>query len=235
MNNLAAAVYMNAQGIPFMQAGEEMLRTKPKENGGFDENSYASSDEVNSLKWDTLNEEEYQNVYNYYKGLIAFRKAHPALRMTSAEEVSANLTAVEGMDANVVAFEMKGGANGDSANGMYFIFNANREEKQVTLPEGNWDVYINGEKAGTEVLETISGTATVDPISALILVKSDKASQEDQTEASTDADTSQTEGAESTDNAGNSMPGGVVAGIVVIILVIVMAAVVSSKKKDKKK
>lgn len=235
MNNLAAAVYMNAQGIPFMQAGEEMLRTKPKENGGFDENSYASSDEVNSLKWDTLNEEEYQNVYNYYKGLIAFRKAHPALRMTSAEEVSANLTAVEGMDANVVAFEMKGGANGDSANGMYFIFNANREEKQVTLPEGNWDVYINGEKAGTEVLETISGTATVDPISALILVKSDKASQEDQTEASTDADTSQTEEAESTDNAGNSMPGGVVAGIVVIILAIVIAAVVSSKKKDKKK
>lgn len=58
MNNLSAAIYMNAQGIPFMQAGEEMLRTKPKENGGFDENSYASSDEVNSLKWDTLNEEE---------------------------------------------------------------------------------------------------------------------------------------------------------------------------------
>ncbi len=39
------------------------------------ENSY-TPDSVNSIKWDTLEDETYQNVYNYYKGLIAFRKAH---------------------------------------------------------------------------------------------------------------------------------------------------------------
>ena len=235
MNNLSAAIYMNAQGIPFMQAGEEMLRTKPKENGGFDENSYASSDEVNSLKWDTLNEEEYQNVYNYYKGLIAFRKAHPALRMTNAEDVAANLTAVEGMDSNVVAFEMKAGANGDSANGMYFIFNANREEKQVALPDGNWDVYINGEKAGTEVLETISGTATVEAISALILVKSEGEAQADQTGDATEAENAQTDNSASADNAGVSMAGVVIACVVVILLVAVIVVVLNSKKKNQKK
>ena len=235
MNNLSAAIYMNAQGIPFMQAGEEMLRTKPKENGGFDENSYASSDEVNSLKWDTLNEEEYQNVYNYYKGLIAFRKAHPALRMTNAEDVAANLTAVEGMDSNVVAFEMKAGANGDSANGMYFIFNANREEKQVVLPDGNWDVYINGEKAGTEVLETISGTATVEAISALILVKSEGEAQADQTGDATEAENAQTDNSASADNAGVSMAGVVIACVVVILLVAVIVVVLNSKKKNQKK
>ncbi|MDE6167373.1 MAG: type I pullulanase, partial [Acetatifactor sp.] len=80
MNNLAAVIYMTSQGIPFMQAGEEMLRTKLKAGGTFDENSYASPDSVNSLKWDTLDEEEYKNVFEYYKGLIAFRKAHAALR-----------------------------------------------------------------------------------------------------------------------------------------------------------
>lgn len=172
MNNLSAAIYMTSQGIPFMQAGEEMLRTKLKSSGEYDENSYASPDSVNSLKWDTLDEEEYQNTYNYYKGLIAFRKAHPALRMTTAEDVAANITTVDGLDANVTAFEIKGGTNGDSADGMFIIFNPNAEETQVTLPDGVWDVYINGEKAGTEVLETITGgTATVAPISAMVLIK----------------------------------------------------------------
>lgn len=172
MNNLSAAIYMTAQGIPFMQAGEEMLRTKLKGSGEFDENSYASPDSVNSLKWDTLNEEEYQNTYNYYKGLIAFRSAHPALRMMTAEDVAANITPVEGLEANVTAFEIKGGANGDSADGMFVIFNPNKTQTQVTLPEGVWDVYINGEKAGTKVLETITeGTATVAPISAKVLIK----------------------------------------------------------------
>lgn len=172
MNNLSAAIYMTAQGIPFMQAGEEMLRTKLKGSGEFDENSYASPDSVNSLKWDILNEEEYQNTYNYYKGLIAFRSAHPALRMMTAEDVAANITPVEGLEANVTAFEIKGGANGDSADGMFVIFNPNQTQTQVTLPEGVWDVYINGEKAGTKVLETITeGTATVAPISAMVLIK----------------------------------------------------------------
>ena len=31
----------------------------------------------------------YADVSEYYAGLIQFRKAHPALRMTSAEEVAA--------------------------------------------------------------------------------------------------------------------------------------------------
>lgn len=229
MNNLAAAIYMNAQGIPFMQAGEEMLRTKPKEGGGFDENSYASSDEVNSLKWDTLNEEEYQKVYNYYKGLIAFRKAHPALRMTNAEAVKENLTPVEGMDSGVVAFEMKGGANGDSARGMFFIFNANRKETQIALPEGNWDVYINGEKAGTQVLETMSGTATVSPISAMILVKSDGETQTADVEETTDTNPEipETEGR----GAGVFTPVIVVVCVVAVLLIAGGVMVISRKKK----
>ena len=64
MNNLSAAIYMTAQGIPFLQAGEEMLRAKIDASGDFVENSYNSPDSVNSIKWDTLEDEAYQNVYN---------------------------------------------------------------------------------------------------------------------------------------------------------------------------
>ena len=40
----------------------------------------------------------------------------------------------------------------------------------IELPEGKWNMYINGEKAGTEVIQTIkNGKVTVDVISAMVL------------------------------------------------------------------
>lgn len=171
MNNLAAAIYLTSEGTPLMQAGEEFLRSKAKPDGGFEENSYASPDSINSLKWDSLGEEEYQNVYQYYKGLIAFRKAHPVLRLTDAKDVAAHITPVDGLDANVTAFDIKGGIADETADNMYVIFNPNQKETKVTLPAGTWSVYVNGEKAGTESLGELSGEASVAPISALVLIK----------------------------------------------------------------
>ena len=171
MNNLAAAIYITSQGIPFMQAGEEMLRSKPTGDGGFDHNSYASSDEVNNLKWDNLNDETYQDVFEYYKGLIAFRKAHPALRMTSAEDVKSNITVIKGLENEVTAFQINGGVNGEESAGLFVIFNPAVDAQTVTLPEGSWDIYINGEDAGTEIIATAEGSVTVEPISAMVLVQ----------------------------------------------------------------
>ncbi|MBQ1931668.1 MAG: type I pullulanase [Lachnospiraceae bacterium] len=173
MNNLAAAFYMTAQGVPFMQAGEEILRSKPLEDGTFDHNSYASPDSVNSIKWDDLNKAEYQNVYKYYQGLIAFRKAHPALRMTNAEDVWANITAWEHLEENVAAFHINGGVNGETSDGLVVIFNPNKQASTVVLPEGNWNVYITGETAGVEALASVQGAVVVDPVSAMVLVKED--------------------------------------------------------------
>ena len=174
MNNLSAAIYMTAQGIPFLQAGEEMLRTKIDASGGFVENSYNSPDSVNSIKWDTLEDETYQNVYHYYKGLIAFRKAHAALRLTNADDVNANITSVDGLDENVLAFQINGGVNGETSDGIFVIFNPNSAETSVTLPDGAWDVCVDADHAGTEALTTVAGSVSVEPISAMVLVKSDK-------------------------------------------------------------
>ena len=170
MNNLSAAIVLTSQGIPFIHAGEEMLRSKPLEDGTFDHNSYRSSDEVNNLKWADLSKEEYQQTYAYYQGLIAFRKAHPALCMTSAEEVAEKITKLGGLDFNVVGFHIASGANGEE-NELIVVFNPTPDASAVELPEGEWTVYINGDKAGTEVLDTVSGTATAEPISAMVLVK----------------------------------------------------------------
>ena len=170
MNNLAAAIYMTSQGIPFVHAGEEMLRSKPLWSGGFDHNSYKSSDKVNSLKWDSLNDPVYQDVVDYYAGLIAFRKAHPALRMTDAAEVEAHITSLPGLDFNVVGCHISGDANGEE-NEIIAIFNPRSSETVVTLPEGQWHICVNAEDAGTASLGTAEGQVTVESISAMVLVK----------------------------------------------------------------
>lgn len=170
MNNLAAAIYMTAQGVPFMQAGEEMLRSKPLPDGSFDHNSYCSPDSVNSLKWNNLNQEAYQNVYRYYQGLIAFRKAHPALRMVSAEEVGSHIVNLTGLDFNVTGFRILSGANGEE-NEFVMIFNPRSEATTVALPEGKWEIFVNDEAAGLKVLASAEGEVAVAPISAMVLIK----------------------------------------------------------------
>ena len=171
MNNLAAAIVMTSQGTPLFQAGEEMLRSKPLEDGTYDHNSYKSPDSVNSLKWNDLNQELYLDTYQYYQGLIAFRKAHPALRMTDAQLVQDSITAITDPNSSVLAFEIAGGVNGEESDGLYVIFNPRSEAASMELPEGQWTVYINGEDAGTTPLATAEGSVSVDPISAMVLVK----------------------------------------------------------------
>lgn len=173
MNKLSIAIVLTSQGIPFFQAGEEILRSKLKDNGEFDSNSYKSSDAVNSIKWDTKTDNI--DVYNYYKGLIAFREAHPALRMTTTEAIQNNLTFIDSLDANVIAYTIANSPNVEIAENIYVIHNANKEAVTVNMPEGTWDVYVNGEKAGTELLSTISdGKAVVEPISCMVLTQGEK-------------------------------------------------------------
>ncbi len=170
MNNLAAAYILTAQGVPFFQAGEEMLRSKPLGNGTYDHNSYSSPDSVNSMKWADLNEAEVLNTYNYYKGLIEFRKAHPVLRLTTAAEVRAHVSPVSHSNSRVLCYDITGGVEGETAQRMYVIFNADSVAADVTLPEGNWNVYVNAQKAGTKVRACVEGTVSVEPISAMVLI-----------------------------------------------------------------
>ena len=172
-NNLAAAIIQTAQGIPFMMSGEEFLRTKTKADGTFEHNSYASPDSVNELDYSRL--DTYSQVYDYYKGLIAFRKAHPALRMTSAEDVENTFTSLVDTNAEkgVAVYSIKGnGVNGEEAEEIVVIYNPLSTDTTVTLPEGDWDVYVNDEHASDYlILDQVAGSVTVPRISAMVLVK----------------------------------------------------------------
>lgn len=222
MNNLASAIVFTSQGIPFIHAGEEILRSKPLGDGTYSSNSYSLSDQVNSLKWDDLTEN--QDVYDYYKGLIAFRKAHGAFRMTTTEEVQNNLTFIDGLDANVVAYTIENSPNGETAESLYVVYNANKESVQVTLPEGNWDVYVNGEKAGTDVIDTVSGNVEVSGISAMVLAKGTVSTEDSSTQTSATAvASSQT----------SSTFTVLIIVAVLLVLAVVVVIVIRHKKKSK--
>lgn len=173
MNKLAAAIYMMAQGIPFFQAGEEFLRSKPSLAGsGFDENSYRSPDSINALKWDMLT--KHYAVYEYYRGLAAFRKAHPALRMADAANVREHLSFLPDVPENTVGFLLSGHAGGDAFKDICVLFNPNRIPVSFRVPDGIWKVYVDGESAGTKPFSEIRGEAAeVSGVACLVLGRGD--------------------------------------------------------------
>ena len=145
LSRFSSSIALLAQGLPFIQAGQEFLRSK-----GGDANSYQSSDAVNSLKWGTKS----SNIvtYKYFQGLIALRKAHPAFRMTTAAQVTKNLKILTS-PSNVIAYSIAGKAVKDSATSVVVIHNANTTPQVVKLPKGGkWSILVSGDKAGTSVI-----------------------------------------------------------------------------------
>lgn len=171
MNRLAAAFCLMAQGIPFLHAGEEMLRSKPDPHGGYISNSYRSPDSVNAIKWSLLDQPLYRDTVCYYAGLLAFRRKHPALRMTTAFDILSNLLPIECVHPHIGVFFLRGDARGEEADAIYIIFSAADTAEQLSLPEGQWELCIDGTRAGTEPFGVYNGSVTVPPISAMVLTR----------------------------------------------------------------
>ena len=164
MDKLAAGIVFTAQGISFIQLGQDFLRTKYNEvTGEFDENSFRSPDKINNIDW--RRKAQYRDVFEYYKGLIAFRKAHQALRYNKRREVIEHLHFLDCPHANMIAL------TATAENEMIVIYNANRSAQLFKLPEGEWDVYINDRQAGTRLIETVSDSVKIAGISMFAAVK----------------------------------------------------------------
>ncbi|MDE6511854.1 MAG: DUF3372 domain-containing protein, partial [Muribaculaceae bacterium] len=134
-------------------------------------NSYQSPDSINAIDWSLKAKNRDQ--MDYYKGLIALRKAHPAFRMTTAEQIAQHLVFDE-IDSektpNLISYTLTDNANGDSWKDIKVIFNGGDQPQTVTLPEGQWEAAVKDGRIDTEAnLGTFQGTATVAPRTALIL------------------------------------------------------------------
>ena len=172
MHKLANTIVLTSQGMPLLHAGVDFLRTKYDETTGhFINDSVRHPDRVNQLDWER--KAKNIDVFEYYKGMIALRKAHPAFRMSSVEDIKKNLTFLES-EANTVAYVLKNNANKDEWKNILVVYNANNQAKEVTVPKANWNVVVKDGKAGVETLATVKGDqVTVSPVSALIMYTND--------------------------------------------------------------
>jgi len=162
MHMLAQTIVLTSQGVPFLHAGTEFMRTK---NGV--ENSYNSSDEINQIDWDE--KYRHQDVFDYYKGLIALRKEHPAFRMTSTSAIQQHLEFLDYSGENFVAYQLSDYANDDQWKNILVLLNGADTNKTIKLPKGNWHLIVDGKKVDQKGLGTKSGTITIPAISAFIL------------------------------------------------------------------
>ncbi len=169
---LAQTIVFTSQGTPFMFAGEEVFRDKKGVH-----NSYKSPDSINAIDWNLkhLNAEQ----FNYYKELIALRKAHPAFRMTTTEDIARHLRFDNISTPNLISYSLLDNANGDEWKEIKIVFNGGDEAAEVKLPKGKWTVVARDGKINHTgllnadgSLQTLpGGKTTVEPRSALILFR----------------------------------------------------------------
>ncbi|MDE7108773.1 MAG: type I pullulanase, partial [Muribaculaceae bacterium] len=130
---LAQTIVFTSQGTPFMFAGEEIFRDKQGVH-----NSYKSPDSINAINWD--NKTKYHDQFDYYKNLIALRKAHPAFRMTTAEDIAKHLV-FDKIDSsktpNLISYSLKDHANGDEWEEIKVVFNGASKPQTVNIKKGN--------------------------------------------------------------------------------------------------
>ncbi len=161
---LAQTAVFTSQGIPFMLSGEEMLRSKKGVH-----NSFNAPDDINHLDWNNLN--RFPQVFDYYKNLIALRKAHPAFRLGSAAKVRRHLEFLPTDDC-LVGFRLKDLEGIDTWKEIVVVLNANRELKTVEVPTGDYHVALAEGTFLAEGAKTVQGgSVSVAPQSALIIYK----------------------------------------------------------------
>ncbi|MBR3729144.1 MAG: type I pullulanase [Muribaculaceae bacterium] len=162
---MAQSVVMTSQGVPFLLSGEEMLRDKKGVH-----NSYESPDSINHLDWNNL--ERYPQVMEYYKNLIALRKAHPAFHMGSADMVRRNLDFLPTENC-LVAYHINGSnVPGEQWDDIYVAFNSHKRARTIQVPEGTYTVVCRNIKCdanGIATVKTKGGKVTVPAQSALII------------------------------------------------------------------
>ncbi|WP_168193982.1 type I pullulanase [Pontibacter sp. SGAir0037] len=160
MNLLADAVVLTSQGIPFIHAGAEMLRTKKGEH-----NSYNLPDSINQIDWNWKT--DHQDVFYYYKNLIALRKAHPAFRMPAATMLQQHLAFVA-TEPGLIGYQLKDHAHGDTWSTIMVYYNARKEAVHVPL-QGEWRIAAQGKEIDLAGGKQVKGEVRIPAISTLIL------------------------------------------------------------------
>ena len=167
---LANSMILLSRGMPFIQLGQEFLRSK---NGN--SNSYNAGDKDNALDWNRATDKS--DSVNYFKGLLKLRKSIKSLRDFDYATINKNMKMIDGTPDGVIAYTLK-----DADKQYVVVFNANNAETQVKIPTGKYSALVSNGKVndGAQAQEanvSADGTYKVAALSTAVLLNTEKKSE----------------------------------------------------------
>lgn len=163
LHKLAETFVFTSQGVPFIFAGDEMMRDKKGIH-----NSYNSPDSINTIDW--RNKTIHHDVFDYVRELIALRKNHPAFRMGDADKVRQYMEFLPVEGSNLVAFILKDNANGDSWKNIIVAFNSRKEPAKLSIPTGRYTIVCKDGKIKQSGMGQVSGNEIIVPARSAMII-----------------------------------------------------------------
>ena len=163
LHKLAETFVFTSQGVPFIFAGDEMMRDKKGIH-----NSYNSPDSINTIDW--RNKTIHHDVFDYVRELITLRKNHPAFRMGDADKVRQYMEFLPVEGSNLVAFILKDNANGDSWKNIIVAFNSRKEPAKLSIPAGRYTIVCKDGKIKQSEMGQVSGNEIIVPARSAMII-----------------------------------------------------------------
>lgn len=159
---LAETCVLTSQGIPFIFAGDELMRDKHGVH-----NSYNSPDSVNTIDWRL--KADNHDYFEYISRMIKMRRNHPAFHMGSAEKIRKHLEFLPAADDCVITYLLKDNAGGDTWNNIIISLNSNKEPVTIQIPEGRYTIVCRDGQIDEDGLGRIKGSELIVPAQSAII------------------------------------------------------------------
>ncbi|HYO54960.1 pullulanase-type alpha-1,6-glucosidase [Archangium sp.] len=164
MHNLALDVVLLAQGIPFIHAGDEMLRSKSMDRDSFNSGDWFNKIDFtyesnnwgvglppashNQEKWDIMrpllanpalkpSKEHIVSAVDHFEEMLRIRKSTAAFRQRTAEDIQSKVRFHnEGPDQSpgLIVMEINDEKAADGRTQVVVLFNASNEKQEFSLP-----------------------------------------------------------------------------------------------------
>lgn len=151
---MCIAAVMFAQGIPFIQAGQEFARTKYGKP-----NTYNSKDDVNWLNWDR--KKTYETISFFTQDCIKLRKEHACFRYPTQQEVLENVSFSD-IDGQCFVYHAK-----DEKEQLTIFFNPTEKEFHYSFENTRQLLFYNALIDN----ELVNGYLKIQPLSVIVLRK----------------------------------------------------------------
>ena len=162
MQKLAIGIVLTSQGISFLHAGCEFLRTK---NGV--ENSYESPDAINQMDW--VRKDSNNLVVDYVQKLIQLRKTHPAFRLGNAADIRHHITFSKEAKEGLVEYSIEKAPN-EPWKYVHVMINGTDKDQNVSFPYADWKTVLDDQHVFLKPGGGFIGrSAKVKPFSMLVL------------------------------------------------------------------